>query len=474
MKLLGRLQPVGIPGLGASGGTATPATRATSAGAGRFSGNAVPLGAPPRLDPRLYQIAVLASLLVYGMAWLGLDIHPGRAVAILAAALMTQWAATALAELPRFDPKSALISGLSLCLLLRTNDLGLAMLAAVVAVASKFLLRVRGKHVFNPTNFALVAMMLVTGQVWASPGQWGSAAVFAFLLASAGGLVVNRAARADVTWTFLACYAALWLGRSLWLGDPLVIPLHRLENGALVLFAFFMISDPRTTPDSRAGRMLFAVLVAVGAYVVQFKLFRTNGLLWSLAVCSLVVPLIDRLLPGPRYQWHPAAGAGDAQETNRAMKIAIAAVVAASLAVSWAAPALAFCGFYVAKADAKLFNRASQVVLARHDDKTVLTMANDYKGELREFAIVVPVPTVLERGQIRVGDRALIEHLDAYSAPRLVEYFDPDPCTPRPAPMPMIAIGAGDGPSSAPRPPTAPRASASPSRRSTRWASTTS
>jgi len=113
------------------------------------------------------------------------------------------------------------------------------------------------------------------------------------------------------------------------------------------------------------------------------------------------------------------------------MKIVVAAAVAASLAVSWAEPALAFCGFYVAKADAKLFNRASQVVLARHDDKTVLTMANDYKGELREFAIVVPVPTVLERGQIRVGDRALIEHLDAYSAPRLVEYFDPDPCTRR-------------------------------------------
>jgi hypothetical protein len=125
------------------------------------------------------------------------------------------------------------------------------------------------------------------------------------------------------------------------------------------------------------------------------------------------------------------------------MKIAVAAVVTASLAVSWAAPALAFCGFYVAKADAKLFNRASQVVLARHDDKTVLTMANDYKGELREFAIVVPVPTVLERGQIRVGDRALIEHLDAYSAPRLVEYFDPDPCAPQPAAMPMLRSSRG-------------------------------
>ncbi|PYO55607.1 MAG: DUF2330 domain-containing protein, partial [Candidatus Rokuibacteriota bacterium] len=90
--------------------------------------------------------------------------------------------------------------------------------------------------------------------------------------------------------------------------------------------------------------------------------------------------------------------------------------------------ALAFCGFYVAKADTKLFNQASQVVLVRQEDKTVLTMANDFRGDPREFAIVVPVPTVLEREQIHVGDRATLQHLDAYSAPRLVEYFDPDPC----------------------------------------------
>jgi hypothetical protein len=90
---------------------------------------------------------------------------------------------------------------------------------------------------------------------------------------------------------------------------------------------------------------------------------------------------------------------------------------------------LAFCGFYVAKADTKLFNQASQVVLVRSDDKTVLTMANDFRGDLKEFAVVVPVPTVLEREQIHVGDRAILQHLDAYSAPRLVEYFDPNPCT---------------------------------------------
>src|SRR5437867_6169511 len=107
----------------------------------------------------------------------------------------------------------------------------------------------------------------------------------------------------------------------------------------------------------------------------------------------------------------------------------VTALVAGLLVVALATPTvLAFCGFYVAKADTKLFNQASQVVLVRHDDKTVITMANDFKGDLKEFAIVVPVPTVLEKGQVRVSDRALIEHLDAYSAPRLVEYFDDDPC----------------------------------------------
>ena len=267
------------------------------------AGAAAPVLPALRWDPRLYQIATLSGLLGYGVFWLDLEVQTRTAVAIIVTALVTQLVCTRLTGRGRFDPRSALISALSLCLLLRTGSLGLAMLTAAVAIASKFTLRVRDKHVFNPTNFALVAMMLATGSVWVSPGQWGSGLVFAFLLASAGGLVVNRAARADVTLAFLASWASLLVARSLWLGEPLAIPLHRLENGALVLFAFFMISDPRTTPDSRAGRVLFATLVALGAYAVQFKLFRTNGLLWSLAVCSLLVPLIDRVLPGSRYQW---------------------------------------------------------------------------------------------------------------------------------------------------------------------------
>ena len=110
------------------------------------------------------------------------------------------------------------------------------------------------------------------------------------------------------------------------------------------------------------------------------------------------------------------------------MKRLTTCVTTLLLTLLWAHAALAFCGFYVAKADTKLFNQASQVVLVRNDDKTVLTMANDFRGDLKEFAIVVPVPTVLQREQIHVGDRAILQHLDAYSAPRLVEYFDPNPC----------------------------------------------
>lgn len=122
----------------------------------------------------------------------------------------------------------------------------------------------------------------------------------------------------------------------------------------------------------------------------------------------------------------------------------------AALVLAWGTPAaLAFCGFYVAKADAGLFNRASQVALVRDGDRTVLTMANDYRGDLTEFAVVIPVPTVITEDMVRVADRAVIAHLDAYSAPRLVEYFDGNPCRMEVledgAPMARSSAGRGGG-----------------------------
>src|SRR5258708_37968389 len=109
-----------------------------------------------------------------------------------------------------------------------------------------------------------------------------------------------------------------------------------------------------------------------------------------------------------------------------------------------ATQAHAFCGFYVAKGGAQLFNRASQVVIVRDQDRTVMTMANDFQGNVHNFAVVIPVPTKIERGQIHVAEKALIDHLDAYSSPRLVEYFDPDPCSQPAPPVSMSNAGVAE------------------------------
>jgi len=254
-------------------------------------------------DPRHYQIVVQTSLLMYGIFWLDFAMEFWGVVTIISTALLTQFLCTYLFKLPRFDLRSPLSSALSLCLLLRANTLILMAIAAAITILSKFIFRWKNKHIFNPSCFGIVAMILFTGQVWVSPGQWGNVAIFGFLLAGIGGLVISRAARSDVTLAFIIFYSSILFGRALWLGDPLTIPLHQLENGALILFAFFMISDPKTTPNSRMGRILFAFLLASGAAFVYFWLYRTNGVFYSLAFFALFVPFIDWLLPGKRYQW---------------------------------------------------------------------------------------------------------------------------------------------------------------------------
>jgi Na+-transporting NADH:ubiquinone oxidoreductase subunit NqrB len=254
------------------------------------------------IDPRYCQLTVLGGLLTYGLFALDFDLSPAQVVATFVAVLVTQAVGQRLTG-QRIDLRSALITGCSLSLLLRTNLLGMAALAGVIAIGSKFTLRAGSKHLFNPANLGIVVLLAANDRVWVSPGQWGSVALFAFLMACLGTLVVTRASRADVTLTFLAAYAALVFGRAWWVGDPMTIPLHRLQSGALLLFAFFMISDPKTTPDSRAGRVLFAIAVAAVAWYIPYQLFRNNGLMWALALLTPLVPLADRWLPGPPYSW---------------------------------------------------------------------------------------------------------------------------------------------------------------------------
>ncbi len=259
-------------------------------------------------DPRWYQIAVLAALLTYGIVALDFEVRLSNAIGILAVAQILQYFATRAAGLARFDPLSALITSLSLTLLLRTDTFALAVIAAVIAIGSKFVFRVRGKHVFNPANVAIVSLILISDRAWISSGQWGSAAIGAFALACLGFLVLTRARRAETTIAFLAAFAALITGRALWLGDPLSIPLHQLQNGALLLFAFFMISDPKTTPNSARGRIAYGVLVAAVAYVIRFVFYEPNAPIYALVLTAPLVPLIDAISRGQIYRWDQPKG----------------------------------------------------------------------------------------------------------------------------------------------------------------------
>lgn len=259
-------------------------------------------------DPRTGQIVALSALLAYGALGLDLEVRVGHAAAGLVGALAAQWLGARATGLPRCDLRSPLISALSLGLLLRGDDWRWALAAGALAVGSKFLLRRGGKHFFNPTNFALVGLSLaVPGAVWVSPGQWGSTALLAAAAVGAGSLVVQRAERADVTWAFLAFHAGGLAARAAWLGDPLAIPLHQLANGTLLVFAFHMLSDPRSTPDSRAGRVLFAAAVAALDHGLRFGWWADSPLLVALFLAAPWTPLLDALLPGERFAWRRAA-----------------------------------------------------------------------------------------------------------------------------------------------------------------------
>lgn len=253
-------------------------------------------------DPRTGQILILLTLAVYGSFRLDLEVSFLQGLVAVGAAQATQWLGSRHQGRP-FDPLSALISALSLTLLLRTNHLAWVATAAILAVGSKFVFRVGGRHIFNPTNFALVALLAITPDVWVSAGQWGASILGASALACAGVAVSSHSSRADVPFAYLACYGTILIARAFWLGDPWAVPWHQLQSGSLLIFAFFMISDPKTTPDSRSARIFHAGLVAGVAAFIQFGLHRPHGALWGLALLAPALPLLNRLLPNSPFQW---------------------------------------------------------------------------------------------------------------------------------------------------------------------------
>jgi len=253
-------------------------------------------------DPRHYQITILSGLIVIGISTFGFNLPVWHAAACLGGALGTQFVADKTVG-RHFDVRSPLISALSLTLLLRTGSIWLSLAAGILAISSKYLIRYRGKHIFNPANFGLVVLALLFTGAWVSPGQWGAVSWLAIMLIGLGGIVTGKAKRWDVSVAFLSFYAAFIISRAIWLGDPLAIPAHQLQSGALLIFTFFMISDPKTTPNARTGRVGYAALVAFVGFILQSQFYQSAGPIYALILCAPFVPLIDRCFKDRLYQW---------------------------------------------------------------------------------------------------------------------------------------------------------------------------
>ena len=263
-------------------------------------------------DARHLQIIALASLLTINFAMIDFGARLVPSAFALAASLFTQLVCSRLAKTP-LDMRSPLITGLSLSLLLRAEEPWLHAIAGVIAISSKFLIRINGKHVFNPAGLAIVVLLLLSSGVWISPGQWGASIWFAALAGFLAIMVLHAARRTDIAIYFFLSHAALLGARAVWLGDPWAIPLHQLQSGSLLIFTFFMISDPRTSPDSALGRFLFAFAIAAIAHYLAFFIQMRPALYFALIAFSPATLLIDRVLPAPRFAWTAPAFKGASQ-----------------------------------------------------------------------------------------------------------------------------------------------------------------
>ncbi len=259
-----------------------------------------------RLDARVFQIVFLGSLLLFGALLRDFALQWEQVVLTFAAGLATQAFWIKALGLKKVGFLSAFVTCLGTSILVRADSLWVHPLLASLAMSSKFTIRIRGKHLYNPANLAVILAIAVVPGAWASPGQWGSDVLIGLWFVCLGVTVTTSAKRLDIAWAFLGSYTALLAARMLILGQSEMVLIHQLGNGALLLFTFFMISDPMTTPNRRPLRLAYAFLVAAFAFVWQFHLFQPNGPVWALFLLTPLVPLIDWLWPGQKHSWRPS------------------------------------------------------------------------------------------------------------------------------------------------------------------------
>ncbi len=281
-------------------------------------------------DPRDYQILFLSFFLVLGIGTRDWTVRPDLILVLMGTCLVTQWVAISIGSNPKekilnllkkktnfsekhsssfasslktASLKSAIITGLGLSLLLRADHYTTMLLAGSLAILSKFLFQIERKHFFNPANFGIIAALTLTNDAWVSPGQWGDDGWYVLLFVGTGGMVLKRVGRWDTTAAFLGTYTVLEAIRNFWLGWTWDVFFHRLMSGSLLLFALFMITDPRSSPNARSSRLVWAGCIAVVSFILRNQFFVPTAIFWALFALSPLSVFLDFIWSAPRFSW---------------------------------------------------------------------------------------------------------------------------------------------------------------------------
>lgn len=255
-------------------------------------------------DARHFQILYLTAFLFYGLQYLHWDFTSYKILAVLSGTLITQFIWVKIKGGNLNSLKSGLITGLGLCLLLNSSSILTLILAGALAISAKYVFRYRNKHLFNPANFGIIASIVLFQDAWISPGQWGSNATFLFILAVLGGIILHKVGRLETSIVFLGTLFLLEYGRTvLYQGWEMEVLFHKFSSGTLLLFTFFMITDPMTIPNSKKGRIIWSLVLAIATFICTAWAQLYTAPIWVLFFMTPITIWLDHQLPDHKFKW---------------------------------------------------------------------------------------------------------------------------------------------------------------------------
>lgn len=266
-------------------------------------------------DARDSQILVLSLFLVLGITTRDWSLKWDLIAVTILTCLVTQLLLTILTQIANHNShkiwtsetflslKSAFITSLGLSLLLRANDPFTMAIASFFAIGSKFLFKYQGKHFFNPANFGIIIALTFTHSAWVSPGQWGADWWYLLLFIGLGGIILKQVGRWETSAIFFLTYSSLEMIRNLYLGWTWDVLLHNLMSGSLLLFALFMLTDPRSIPNAKNARIIWSITIACLTFFFQHQFYLTTAIFWSLFIISPLTIFFDQKWKAPRFNW---------------------------------------------------------------------------------------------------------------------------------------------------------------------------